>query len=55
MLSKIRRLAEVCPFTLELCDHCCIRRGSGDRQEPCPFTLEPCFLAVIDRIHRFRN
>jgi hypothetical protein len=53
-METISERSEVCPFTLELCEHCCVRRG-GDRQEPCPFTLEPCLLSVVDRMERFRN
>ena len=54
MVTRTAREQEICPFTLEPCEHCCDRKADNG-QGICPFTLEPCSLEGMDSIHRAWN
>ena len=46
MITKTDEEREICPFTLEPCEHCFIRAARAE-QRMCPFSLEPCFLDAV--------
>jgi len=54
MSASIANVGEVCPFTLELCEDCCVKRISNHR-EICFFTLEPCCFHVTGGHRGDRN
>ncbi len=45
---------EICPFTLEPCEYCCIRAARSE-QKMCPFSLEPCFLDAVVNLRTAYN
>lgn len=54
MSTRTVHKEEICPFTLEPCDHCCVRVMNTGLQI-CPFTLEPCLLDRMGGLHSANN